>query len=164
MATFKNRSLTPKMKVSLFMVAMLMTSLFVLLVLIALKCLSNRLNAMHPNIKFTVEVENQGSIPFLDVRIIKKQHGFSMGWYHKDTCFGALLHYLSYAARAWKDGLLKVLNIVSQFALKTPLTTPSLNSLRYLKAMIILNISLKSISLTTSQLIKRRLFKHPENQ
>ena len=81
--------------------------------------LSNRLNAMHPNIKFTVELENQGSIPFLDVRIIKKQHGLSMGWYHKDTWSGAFLHYLSYAPRAWKEGLLKgfkyrVMKICSQ--------------------------------------------------
>ena len=81
--------------------------------------LADRLNAVHANIKFTVEFEVEGTIPFLDVKIQRNSGGLSHSWYHKDSWSGTFLHYYSYAPMSWKEGLLKgykyrILRICSQ--------------------------------------------------
>ena len=44
------------------------------------------LNSRHPNIKFTKEVENDNSLPFLDIKIIHDEHSLlSTTVYHKPT-------------------------------------------------------------------------------
>ena len=69
--------------------------------------LATRLNAVHPNIQFTVEFENDDSISFLDIKIEKRLHNLSLSWYHKETWSGSFLHYTSYVPTSWKTGLLK---------------------------------------------------------
>ena len=44
--------------------------------------------AQHPNIKFTVEFENDNSIPFLDVLVTHDDTGFSTSLYQKKTYTG----------------------------------------------------------------------------
>ena len=82
--------------------------------------LAESLNAVDPNIKFTIEYEqSDGTLPFLDVKIFNQGDGnLSFGWYHKDTWLGTFLHYASFVPVAWKKGLLKgfkyrILNICS---------------------------------------------------
>jgi hypothetical protein len=47
--------------------------------------LLNRLNDMHPNIKFTFEREEEGRIPFLDLMIIRKDKKLTFEIYRKPT-------------------------------------------------------------------------------
>nr|XP_023028461.1 uncharacterized protein LOC111516540 [Leptinotarsa decemlineata] len=45
----------------------------------------NHINSSHPDLKFTVEVENNNSLPFLDVLITKSKNSFSHTVYRKPT-------------------------------------------------------------------------------
>jgi hypothetical protein len=65
------------------------------------------LNEQHKNIKFTVEVENNGSIPFLDTRV-KRRHDLKLSTtlYHKKTFTGTYLNWNSLTERRYKLGLI----------------------------------------------------------
>jgi len=69
--------------------------------------LAHALNSVHENIKFTIEYENDSSLPFLDVRVDKKSSDFYFSWYHKSTWTASFLHYHSFVPHSWKIGLLK---------------------------------------------------------
>ena len=76
------------------------------------------LNKQHPNIKFTDESEKNGSIPFLDVNIIKGEGGyFETSVYHKSSYTGLLTNFLSFIPLTYKLALLKTLifNICSKW-------------------------------------------------
>ena len=74
----------------------------------AIHQLCNRLNSIDNNIQFTVELESNMSLPYLDVRIHRDDHNkLKFSWYHKDTWSGRFLHYKSFVPMAWKTGLLK---------------------------------------------------------
>ena len=48
--------------------------------------LLRHLNSIHPTIKFTMEVEEGGSLPFLDTRVTRKEDGkLDITVYHKQT-------------------------------------------------------------------------------
>ena len=53
------------------------------------------LNSKHPNIKFTIEIENNNSLPFLDVRIDKTTDVFQTSIYRKSTFTGLGLNFHS---------------------------------------------------------------------
>ena len=57
----------------------------------------NFLNNRHPNIKFTIEKQNNNSIAFLDVFIsgINNQN-LTLQTYHKSTYTGILLNFMSF--------------------------------------------------------------------
>ena len=63
------------------------------------------LNSLHENIKFTMEKEKDGTLPFLDVLVIKKEDG-SLGHtvYRKNTHTNRYLHAESHHHPAVKNG------------------------------------------------------------
>lgn len=80
--------------------------------------LHEKLNSANNNIRFTIELENNRSLPFLDVLIERQPDRLLFGWYHKDNWSGVLLHFNSFVPVQWKRGLLKgfkyrILNICS---------------------------------------------------
>ena len=63
----------------------------------------NFLNNSHPKIKFTIEKQNNRSIPFLDVFIsgINNQN-LTLQTYHKSTYTGPLLNFQSFTSFSYK--------------------------------------------------------------
>ena len=68
------------------------------------------LNNRHPNIKFTIEKQNNHSIVFLDVFIsdINNQN-LTLQTYHKSTYTGLLLNFKSFTSFSYKISLIKCL-------------------------------------------------------
>lgn len=52
-------------------------------------------NSFHPNIQFTVEVEVEGGVPFLDTRLIRNNNVITIDWYQKRTNSGRFLNFNS---------------------------------------------------------------------
>ena len=72
------------------------------------------LNSCHPNIKFTMETEDKGQLPFLDVLLSKQsasdhQGSFITSAYRKKTYTGLLTNYFSFTPFKYKLGLIKTL-------------------------------------------------------
>ena len=67
------------------------------------------LNSRHCNIKFTCEIENNDSLPFLDVNIRKSDNNFITSVYHKSTYTGLTTRYDSFIPSRYKDNLISVL-------------------------------------------------------
>ena len=68
------------------------------------------LNKQHPCIKFTVEDEQNGKIPFLDVLVSKLECGqFHTTTYRKPTNTGLLTNFTSFCSFSYKVGLIKTL-------------------------------------------------------
>ena len=51
------------------------------------------INELHDNLKFTYELENGGTIPFLDMLILNKSGSLSSSWYRKPTDTGLTLNF-----------------------------------------------------------------------
>ena len=76
------------------------------------------LNTKHANIKFTSEKEVNGSLPFLDVLILRNKKGFTTAVYHKPTFSGVYSNFNSFIADKYKHGLIftllfRIFSIVS---------------------------------------------------
>ena len=72
--------------------------------------LLEQLNTWHPNIKFTIEHELEGSLPFLDVLMTRTTDGTLMRRvFHKKTWTGQYLHFNSYCPLRRKIVLVKTL-------------------------------------------------------
>ena len=70
----------------------------------------NYLNSRHPNIKFTKEVENDNSLPFLDIKIIRDEHSLlSTSVYHEPTFSGLYLQWKSFVPKQYKISLVNCL-------------------------------------------------------
>ena len=72
------------------------------------------LNSCHPNIRFAMETEEKGQLPFLDVLLSKQsasdhQGSFITFVYHKKMYTGLLTNYFSFTAFKYKLGLIKTL-------------------------------------------------------
>lgn len=53
-------------------------------------------NSFWPTIQFTSELEVNGSLPYLDVRVIRSENGtLSTNWYRKPTDAGKVINFLS---------------------------------------------------------------------
>ena len=66
----------------------------------------NYLNSRHPNIKFTKEVENDNSLPFLDIKITRNEELLiSTSVYHKPTFSGLYLQWKSFVPKHYKISL-----------------------------------------------------------
>ena len=61
---------------------------------------------LHPNIKFTTEIEKNGCIPFLDVLVKRKGDRLETEMYRKPTFIGVYLHWDSLTSRKYKIGLI----------------------------------------------------------
>jgi len=66
----------------------------------------NYLNSQHNNIKFTIEMERNNKIPFLDTCITKKNNRLSTSIYHKPTFTGIYLNWTSLTSRKYKISLI----------------------------------------------------------
>ena len=74
--------------------------------------LLNHLNSTRPSIKFTMEVEEDGSIPFLDTRVTRKVEGkLDITVYRKPTHTDRYLHFSSHHPTHVKKGLVSVFMI-----------------------------------------------------
>ena len=63
-------------------------------------------NYRHQNIKFTKEVENDNSLPFLDIKITRNEESLiSTSVYHKPTFSGLYLQWKSFVPRHYKISL-----------------------------------------------------------
>lgn len=53
------------------------------------------LNSFNKSIKFTLEEEKEGTIPYLDALLIRKHNKIHLNWYQKPTASGRLINYYS---------------------------------------------------------------------
>ena len=68
----------------------------------------NLLNNRHPNIKFTMEKQNNHSIAFLDVFISRiNNQNLTLQTYHKSTYTGLLLNFKSFTSFSYKISVIK---------------------------------------------------------
>ena len=66
-------------------------------------------NSRHPNVKFTMEIEVNKVIPFLDVLIDNCNNILNATTYHKSTYSGLLLNFDSFTSPFYKKSLIKCL-------------------------------------------------------
>ena len=78
------------------------------------------LNNCHSSIKFTMEIENDGMLPFLGTQLLNKSTQIQTKVYVKPTNTGLLLHYKIHVDDRYKRGLL----IVPSASLPTGPTFP----------------------------------------
>ena len=64
------------------------------------------LNSFHQNIEFTYELEQNGTINFLDVMLIRTNDTLQTTIYRKSNHNGIYLHWNSFAPKSWKRGTL----------------------------------------------------------
>ena len=68
------------------------------------------LNLIHPNIKFTSELESANCLPFLDVLLTRRDDGsIQRSIYRKKTWKGQYIHFKSFAPISHKRGLVRTL-------------------------------------------------------
>ena len=67
------------------------------------------LNNCHSSVKFTMEIENDGMLPFLGTQLLNKSTQIQTNVYVKPTNTGLLLHYKSHVDDRYKCGLLKTM-------------------------------------------------------
>ena len=84
------------------------------------------LNNCHANIKFTVEFEENSTIPFLDILIKRHNHTFSTSIYRKKTFTGLYTKWNSFTPRKYKVNLISTLNFCWYVGDTT--TTPTLHA------------------------------------
>ena len=71
--------------------------------------LSTYLSSKHPNINFTFEVEEDGVLPFLDVKIYRESDSFSTSVHRKDTFSGVFTNFKAFLPEIYKKGLISTL-------------------------------------------------------
>ena len=67
------------------------------------------LNEIHPSVGFTMELEENGNLPFLGMVIIRNGPRLDTKVYRKPTDTGLLLHYQSHVDMKYKHSLLKTM-------------------------------------------------------
>ena len=87
-----------------------------------------RLNNLHPALRFTLEEEDNGSLPFVDVRVTKKDTGFVTSLYRKPTFSGLYTPWDSFSPTQYKINLVRcltnrILRICSQSVVQEELAT-----------------------------------------
>ena len=70
-----------------------------------LKCL----NELHPSLQFTMESEDDGQLPFMDVRVRKEENVFTTAVYRKPTFTGLYTRWDSYCPTSQKIALVRSL-------------------------------------------------------
>ncbi|CAH8876017.1 unnamed protein product [Trichobilharzia szidati] len=72
--------------------------------------LFDRLNEVHPNIKFTMEYEHNDEFNFLDLSVKRRDDGtVEKSIYREETWTGQYLHYNSFCPMSYKRGLVRTL-------------------------------------------------------
>ena len=67
------------------------------------------MSSKHPNIKFSIEKEEDGCLPFLDVNIFRENDKFATNVYRKKTFSGVYTNFKSFISETYKIGLIKSL-------------------------------------------------------
>ena len=62
----------------------------------------SEINNFHPSLTFTIERESEGTLPFLDMKIINCDGVLSSTWYTKPTDTGLIMNFHSLAPRKYK--------------------------------------------------------------
>ena len=62
-------------------------------------------NSLCPDIQFTLEVENDGILNFLDMSVVRKDCNLFCKWFQKPTASGRYLNYLSVQPSAFKSNV-----------------------------------------------------------
>ena len=70
----------------------------------------DKLNKLHPSLTFTMEEENNGEVPFLDVLVERHDTSFLTTVYRKPTFTGLYLSWHSFAPRSRKLNLIRCLS------------------------------------------------------
>ena len=60
------------------------------------------INNLHENLKFTIEREEKGTLPFLDMLIIHEKNKLSSTWYNKPTDTGLIMNLHALAPKRYK--------------------------------------------------------------
>ena len=60
------------------------------------------INSLHPALKFTMEIEEDGKLPFLDMKLINNNGQLSSTWYSKPTDTGLIMNFHSMAPKRYK--------------------------------------------------------------
>ena len=60
------------------------------------------INNLHPALKFTIERESEGQLPFLDMKILNVQGQLSSTWYNKPTDTGLIMNFHATAPKRYK--------------------------------------------------------------
>ena len=63
------------------------------------------INNLHPNLKFTIKLEKDGKIPFLDMFLIRKENCVESTWYYKPTDTGLVMNLQALAPKRYKRGV-----------------------------------------------------------
>ena len=67
----------------------------------------SEINSYHPSLKFTIEEENEDhSLPFLDMLLIRLGTLLASTWYNKPTDTGLIMNYHSLAPRKYKRSVI----------------------------------------------------------
>ena len=74
----------------------------------ALLSVSKKLDA-HSSVKFTMETECNGMLPFLGIQLLNRSPQIETKVYVKPTNSGLLLHYQSHVDNRYKKGLLRTM-------------------------------------------------------
>ena len=91
----------------------------------------------HPRINFTMELEKDSKLNFLDISVHRDvDGGISTNWYRKPTYSGRVLNYLSDHPCQHKIGIIKSLN---DNAVKLTHKKFHAKNLKYVKEMLLLN-------------------------
>ena len=70
-----------------------------------------RINNWHKNLKFTIQHEEDATLPFLDVLVLRGNHCLTTTIYRKDTHTYLYLFWDSNQYKKYKIGLIKTLTI-----------------------------------------------------
>ena len=62
----------------------------------------NEINNLHPSLKFTIETESNGTLPFLDMLVHNVEGSLSSSWYRKPTDTGLTLNFHSLSPMKYK--------------------------------------------------------------
>jgi len=65
----------------------------------------DEINQYHPNLKFTIENEKDGCLPFLDMEIKRSESTLSSTWYSKSTSTGLTMNYHALASVKYKKSV-----------------------------------------------------------
>ena len=65
------------------------------------------INQLHPKLKFTIEMEENGKIPFLDIEISHVGNRLSSTWYVKPTDTGLIMNYHALAPKRYKKSVVQ---------------------------------------------------------
>ncbi len=62
----------------------------------------SEINNLHPSLTFTIEREENSTLPFLDMKIIHNKRHLSSTWYNKPTDTGLIMNYHALAPKKYK--------------------------------------------------------------